>query len=142
MIKVYHYNILIFNLLPIYPLDGGKLVNILLSRFLPFKRSLKMTFYISYAFIIILVIINYKNIYLNLIIMTFFLIYKLREEQGKINELYNKFLLERYLNKYTFTRSKIISNKENFYHNKRHLIKENDKYYLESEYLEKRFEKN
>ena len=27
MISTYHYGILIFNLLPIYPLDGGKIVN-------------------------------------------------------------------------------------------------------------------
>ena len=28
-IRIYHYTLLVFNLLPIYPLDGGKILNIL-----------------------------------------------------------------------------------------------------------------
>ena len=33
LIKMYHYQILFFNLLPIYPLDGGKLLNIISPSF-------------------------------------------------------------------------------------------------------------
>lgn len=139
MLKNYHYGILIFNLLPIYPLDGGKLLNILLSLFFPFKRSIKITIYLSYITIFSLVIINYPNIYLNLIIMLIFLILTLQKEYKKIDQLYNKFLLERYLNHYHFSKSKIITNKDNFYRNRRHLIKEKGQYYLEDEYLAKKY---
>ena len=32
----YHYSLLFFNLLPIYPLDGAKLLNLLFNKILPF----------------------------------------------------------------------------------------------------------
>ncbi len=142
LINIYHYSILIFNLLPIYPLDGGKLVNLVLSMKLPFKISLKMTIIISYIMILVLVLINYPDIHLNLIFMTTFLIYKLVSEQRKTEYLYNKFLLERYIHKYNFKRSKIIHNENNFYRNKRHLIKKDDKYYLEDEFLSQKYAKS
>ncbi len=141
LINTYHYSILLFNLLPIYPLDGGKLVNLILSTELSFKVSLKTTIVISYIMIATLVIINYSNIHLNLIIMTIFLVYKLVLEQKKIDYLYNKFLLERYLNKYKFKRSKIIHSEDDFFRNCRHLIKEKDKYYLEDEFLTQKYQK-
>ena len=139
LIDLYHYGILFFNLLPVYPLDGGKLINLLLSYFLPYKLSLKATIFISYVFILLLILMNCKHIYINLIIIIIFLVYKVAKEQVKIPEIYNKFLLERYLNKYKFKHSKIINSKEKFYRNRRHLIKVGDKYYLEDEYLEKKY---
>lgn len=142
LISTYHYSILIFNLLPIYPLDGGKLVNLILSTGLSFKLSLKVTIVISYIVIATLVIINYNNIHLNLVVMTIFLVYKLVLEQKRIDYLYNKFLLERYLNKYKFKRLKIIYSKDDFFRNRRHLIREKGKYYLESEFLTQEYQKN
>lgn len=141
IIKIYHYSILIFNLLPIYPLDGGKIINLLLSFNLPFKTSLKLTIIVSYIAIIGLLIINYPNIYLNLIIMIIYLVYKLSTEQRKIEYIYNKFLLERYIYNYNFKKSKIIKNENNFHRNSRHLIKKGDHYYLEREFLEKKYKK-
>lgn len=137
LIKLYHYSILIFNLLPIYPLDGGKLMNIILCNKLSFKNSLTISIVFSYVVIILLVVLNLNNIYLNLIIMVIFLLYKITKEYNQINFLYNKFLLERYLNKYNFKKSKIINNYNCFHRNKKHLIKEKDKYYLEKDYLNK-----
>lgn len=52
---------------------------------------------------------NCKHIYINLIIIIIFLVYKVAKEQVKIPEIYNKFLLERYLKKYKF---KYISTKK------------------------------
>ena len=141
LIKLYHYSILIFNLLPIYPLDGGKLMNLLLSIKVPFKLSLKLTIIISYLMIIIIVLMNYPYIYLNLIIMTFFLLYKVTKEYKEINYTYEKFILERYLYKYRFKKSIIINNPSKFHRNKRHLLKIGDKYYPETEYLEKIYKK-
>ena len=42
--------LLIFNLLPIYPLDGGKLLFIFLSLLFPYYCTLKYTYYISLFF--------------------------------------------------------------------------------------------
>lgn len=137
IINLYHYSILIFNLLPIYPLDGGKLLNLFFSLKFPLKRSLYMEIFISYLMVLIIILINKENININLIIITIFLLYKITKEYKQVELLYNKFLLERYLYKYNFSKSVIIQNINNFHKNKRHLLKLNDKYYLENEILQK-----
>ena len=96
LISIYNYNILMFNLLPIYPLDGGRLVKIILDNFFSYKKSLKLVISISYI-ILISIIIKMKIININLIIIVIFLLYLINREENKINYLYNKFLLERYL---------------------------------------------
>ena len=142
MIITYHYGILFFNLLPIYPLDGGKLVHLLLSFFYPYKKSFQVTIILSYLSILGIFLINISNIKINLIILISFLIYKVGIEKKKINYLYESFLLERYIHNYHFKNSKMIENVENFYKNKRHLLYLNHKYSLEEEYLEKKYKKS
>lgn len=141
MILIYHYGILFFNLLPIYPLDGGKLLNLLLSKFIAYKKSLNISIIISYLTIIVVFLINIKNINLNLCIIVVFLIYKVTKEKRQINYFYEKFLLERYLGQYNFKKSKLIQNKDEFYRNKRHLLKIDEKYYLEKDFLAKIYKK-
>ena len=36
----------LFNLMPIYPLDGGKLLHIILTNFMPYKVSYKISIFI------------------------------------------------------------------------------------------------
>ena len=43
--------ILMFNLLPIYPLDGSKLLNIILNKLISFKKSHLITIYISFIMV-------------------------------------------------------------------------------------------
>ena len=50
---LYHKSMLIFNLLPILPLDGGKILNLILSKIISFNLSNKLTIYISLITIII-----------------------------------------------------------------------------------------
>ena len=142
LINLYHYGILIFNLLPIYPLDGGKLMHMFLSKIAPYKVSLYISISISYAIILIIFLLNMNNLKLNLLVMIIFLVIKVYSEQNKINYIYEKFILERYLNNYCFKKTKLIGNNNSFYKNKTHIIKENHKYYLEKEYLEKKYKKN
>ena len=52
----YNKTILIFNMIPIIPLDGSKVLNILLNKLFPFKLSHLISIYISYTFIIILLL--------------------------------------------------------------------------------------
>jgi len=47
ILKNYNYAILFFNLLPIYPLDGGRLFNMLFSLVFPYKKSLYLSIYLS-----------------------------------------------------------------------------------------------
>lgn len=141
IIKTYHYGILIFNLLPIYPLDGGKVLHLLLATTFPYKLSLIFTIRISYIVTLVFFLINFSNLKLNILLITTFLLLKIKRGEDRINISYEKFLLERYLNNYSFKKSKLINNKDKFYKNSRHLIKENSKYYLENEYLAKKYKK-
>ena len=135
LINIYHYSILMFNLLPIYPLDGGKLVKLFLNKVISYKNSLKLIIYLSYLVTIILFIINKKNI--SIFIMISLLIILITKEKSRIDYIYNKYLLERYLNNYNFKSNKIINNINNLYRDKTHLIHINNMYILEKEYLEK-----
>ncbi len=137
IISIYHYSILSFNLLPIYPLDGGKLIKLLLNKIFSYKYSLKLIILLSYLVLIIIFLANKKNI--NLIVMAILLLILITKEKRKINYIYNKYLLERYLNNYKFKTTKIINNINNLYRDKKHIIKNNNKYYLEKEYLEKMY---
>ena len=139
VIIIYHYSILLFNLLPIYPLDGGRLINILFQIFISYKRSIKLS--IIFSYLLLLIIILKSNLKGNIIIMIIFLFSLIIKESKRINYLYNKFILERYLNNYNFKSSKIINNINNLYRGKKHLIKDNNIYYLEKEYLDKKIKK-
>ena len=52
-----YYNtfILLFNLLPIYPLDGSKIFNIIINKITSFKKSYFITFYTSIIIIILFI---------------------------------------------------------------------------------------
>lgn len=107
--KEYNTLIMLFNLLPIEPLDGAKILEIILSYFLPFKKTLNIKLIISVLFLIIFVICNLSYSINNYMIICF-LIYKLIEYKKNTKYLYNKFLMERYVNNYEF---KKIKNEKN-----------------------------
>ena len=52
--KHYHYTLLFFNLLPIYPLDGGRILNIMINYILPYKKGNKLVIIISTFIILIM----------------------------------------------------------------------------------------
>ena len=133
--------ILLFNLIPIYPLDGGRIINILLSYIISFYKSLNITYklgYFIYTTLIFIIVINrINNLFLYLILITLGI--DLYKEINKGNIIFKKFLLERYLNKYKFKKNKNINSiykmKRDYYHN--FCIK--NRIISESIYLEKIF---
>ncbi|MBQ2639445.1 MAG: hypothetical protein IJF92_01620 [Bacilli bacterium] len=143
LISIYHYSILIFNLLPIYPLDGGKILNLFLSIFISYKKSLILSIVLSITFIIIIIFIYsiLNNLTLNIIIISIFLIYKVILEYKNINYLYERFLLERYLNNYNFKKGIIINRIHDFRRSKRHLINIDGNYYFEKDILKKKYKR-
>ena len=52
--STYNTSIMFFNLIPIVSLDGGKIVNAIINHFIPYKKALKVSIYISYIFILLL----------------------------------------------------------------------------------------
>ncbi len=132
---MYHYSILIFNLLPLYPLDGFKILNLLLSKILPFKLSLYITISISFICIILLLFfkLNYSYIMIiSLFINNTYIYFK------NVKYIYNKFILERYLYEFNYKKKVIINNINKMYKNKKHIFKLGKTLYSEKSYLNKR----
>lgn len=87
-------SIIIFNLLPIYPLDGYKILNSILEMFLSFKNSLIISLIINIicltSFIIYLYFFKTNNY-----IIIIFLLTNLFKYLKEIKYIFNKFYIER-----------------------------------------------
>jgi len=97
----YNFMIFFFNLLPIWPLDGGKLMFLLFSLKNSFPKSHKFTLYLSMLgvslFLLIVIIMMPTN--LNAWIIISFLLFSIFYEWKQRRFLFMRFLLERYYGK-------------------------------------------
>lgn len=97
------YNLLIvlFNLLPIWPLDGGKLMQLLLCLAFPYKKAIRTSLLLSiicfiiYVFAIIIVFPYYFSLW----IVAFFLLISQWLELKQTHFQYMRFLIERHQDK-------------------------------------------
>ena len=134
----YHYSMLIFNLIPIYPLDGSKILNIIINKLFNFRFSTIILIIIS---IINMIVISFiYNINYSYIMIICVLINYLIDYIKNIDYLYNRFLLEKYLYKRKYNNNKIIKNYNKMYRNTNHIIKNNKKYTKEEDFLMKMFD--
>ena len=136
----YNNSILLFNMLPIIPLDGGKILNMLLNNIFSFKKSYVLSIKISYFIIILLIIFKYKNI--NLILMLILIIFLLIKEMKNLKYIYNRFLLERYIKNLNYKKNNFINKIEDMKKYKNNIFIRNNKYYSEKEILKKYFNKS
>lgn len=138
-----HYSLLIFNLLPIIPLDGSKIFNLLLNKLLPFHLSHIMTTIISFNLIfgIILWIICLKWDLL-LFLTICLLMIKTIEQLKSTNYIFNRFILERYIKEINIKKIKKIKglNLKKMYRDYKHIFVVNKNYYTEREIIKKRFD--
>lgn len=138
----YHYSLLIFNLLPIYPLDGSKLVSILLCKIISFKRAHLMMLGISYIFLICTLLLSkYITLNVNIYLLLALILSKLIMESKNHSNIFNKFLLERYLYNFPFKKVKILINKKLscMMRDKKHLFVIDDVEITEREMLRRRY---
>lgn len=135
LFSIYHNSMLIFNLLPIIPLDGSKVVNLLLSKYLNYNLSNKITIIISLFTIIFILKFEIFQINYSTIIIITILMKNIYTFYHELDYIYNKFLLERYLYKFNYPKIKIIHNKDQMYKNKSHLFLKNNKIITEREFL-------
>ena len=112
-----NYNLLLINLIPIIPLDGSKLLNILFELIFPLKFSYMLSLFVS-------LIILFSFLKLNLTVILVVLIYLINNIKYYKNfKIYfNKFLLERYLYDYNFKVIK-VNKITSFKKYKKHIIK-------------------
>lgn len=103
----YNMSILLFNMLPIIPLDGSIIINSLLNKIFSYKVSYYLYIIISIIFSIFYLFFNYWYSLNNYLIVLLFII-KTYYAIKNYKYLKTRFLLERYLNKYEY---KYISTK-------------------------------
>ena len=129
-------SLIIFNLLPINPLDGYKIILSLMERFIKYKKVIKISYIISFITIFLFFFYT-KNIYI--FIFLYFLNIK---SILYIDYLYNKFLLERHLYSYVYKKDKYVKNIFNIYKCKNNYIKNNNIYIEEYKALDAYFKGN
>ena len=138
---LYNNQMIFFNLLPIYPLDGSKILNLILDKYFPYNKANILTIIISLIMILTIIISNiYKHSYSKIMVMGLLLTY-LYQFYQKRKYLYHKFLIERYLYSIEYPKIKVIKDINNMYKNKSHLILKNNHYQKEQEVLSILFQK-
>lgn len=108
IILKYNTSILFFNLLPIIPLDGSIIFNIILNKFFSYKKAYFIYSFFSIFCIVLYLFFNYCYS-LNNYLIIFLFIYKTMEVFKNYKYCHNRFLLERYLYDYKL---KYISTKK------------------------------
>jgi len=131
-VKIINIFLFSFNLLPILPLDGGKLINNTLDLILPYKLSHQITIFISMITLPILIIFDNKLI---IVLIIFFLIIQIKEEIKIDKYRFKKLLLERELKGIIHKKEEKITNIDKVKRNKNFIIKINDMNLHEKDYF-------
>jgi len=139
----YNKTIMIFNILPIIPLDGYIFIRSIWELIFPYKKAFYLSFITSIIFI--LLFITYNELYsLNNYLVISFLIYKIITTFKDFKYEYFKFLMERYLYNFRYGKVKYQKGtnlnllKKDTYH----YFKDKDKIYSEKRILAKKFNNN
>ena len=138
---MYNESMFIFNLLPIIPLDGFKILYLILSKIFSFKFSNYLSVFISLCTIAIFLLCNMYEKNYSLILVIGILMQNIYKFYYQIKHIYNRFLLERYLYNIRYNRKKIINNENKMYRDRSHFIIKNGKIMDEMEFLNYFFKK-
>lgn len=137
----YHYALLAFNLLPIYPLDGSKILNLFINKFISFNLSHIMSIIISIIFLIlsieVILKLNYNTFLIIILLLLTIDIYK---EIRNHKVLFNKFLLERHLYNIKLKKIKVVNNIKQMKRDYCHVFLKDNKLIKEKEILSKLFD--
>ena len=137
----YHFSILFFNLIFIYPLDGIRIVNLILSKYFNYNLSHKLCIIISCIFLLIFIYFSIRYyLSMNIILIVGLLIKEICKEKKEHNNMCSKFVFERYLYDLDFKKVKTINN-NNLYRDYKHVIKKDGTYITEKKLLKEKYEK-
>lgn len=125
-----NYSLLLFNLLPIIPLDGSKILHLFLENIFSIKMSYNLLIFISVITLICLFRFNLTI----LIVVLIYLFNTFKFFKDK-NIYFSKFLLERYLYNFNFKIAK-VNNINDFKKYKKHIINNRfEKDFLKEKYF-------
>lgn len=97
--QAFYYNtvILLFNLLPIWPLDGGKLLHLGFSVYLPYKRAYNVTIIFSICFTVLFMILQlFSPFTLTSFLIILFILMENWTDWKQRYYVFIRFLLNRY----------------------------------------------
>ncbi len=140
ILTMYHKSMFIFNLLPVIPLDGSKILLCILNRIFPYNLSNYLSIYISFITLIISIYIIRDNINYTYIMTLCICLKNIYNFYKECTYLFNKFILERYLYQFNFKHIKVIKDYHNMYKDYNHIIKDKTKYQKEADFLTKMFD--
>ena len=134
--SIYFYNTIIitFNLIPLCPLDGYKIVKLIEEIIIPYKRTFIYSFFISVLIFISIILFKVNLVKENILVFIFILISTILEYKNR-NKYVLRFYLERLNKEYNFNRISFINRIEEMYKNRLHIINGTS----EKEYLKKYF---
>lgn len=132
LLTTIHFFLFGFNLLPIYPLDGSKLFLLFFEKCFSFYKSQILITILSCLTICFLCFYPYNLLFVFLFL---FLLYHVFHFYKKIPFLFHKFLLERKLYSFSFSRKKYISKVKEMKRDYEHYFIKNGYVYREKEYL-------
>jgi len=142
LFTLYYSNILFFNMLPIYPLDGAKIVRLILDYFLPYKLVNIMSIILSVVVLILVILFNIYEINYTLIMIMIVFINNLVKYYKNLDYYFNLFLLERYLYKNNFKKRRVLKNVDGMQRDKYHFFYKNGEYITEKQFLFRKFNRN
>lgn len=132
--KLYNKTILLFNLLPIIPLDGSVFCHALLEKFFSYFSSFKIYKFISifsfFLFLILNYVCHFNNYFMCLLLISQYIILLKNEKY-----YFQKFYLERYLhnypyrkieNNYTLEKEKLKKETHHYFYHQNRFIDEKE----------------
>lgn len=142
LFSLYNKSMLIFNILPIIPLDGSKIINLILSKYINYNLSNILTIVISFISIYILLFSNIFDRNYSFILALGVILNNIYKYYQELSYIYNRFLLERYLYNYQYKKYKVVNDINKMYKNRLHYFKYQGKIIDEKELLEKKYRNN
>ncbi len=143
LVNFYNKIILLFNLIPIIPLDGSIILKLLMEKIFSYKLSYIISIIISLISLVVFVLLFNKLLINNLVILLF-LIMKIYESIKLFPYVFNRFLLERYIYDIDYNEIKYSDNctVNTFMKSKYHYYKNENKYLSEKSLLSKIFDRS
>ncbi len=145
-IKIFNFSMLIFNALPIIPLDGGRILENLISRFFSFINTLKImsifSITVSISIYLYFLFITRNFTYFALLC---YLLLEIVNYYSKINKRFNYFILNKYLyNNDRLKRRKVKNSNipKNFYKGYNNYQNDKNEKYLLDTYFKKETNNN
>lgn len=140
LVQKYHYSMLLFNLLPIIPLDGSKIISFFLYKIFNYRMACFVNAGLSFVTIILFLIFVSPILDYNYLLIALILCVDIIKYIKDLKYYFHKFLLERYLYHFSFSKCKKVRKASQMYKDHRHLVYDNKKYITEKRFLQKMFD--